>query len=413
MKRAIRTGILLSGAVLAGWLPTVAYGASAAKFDYIGSVDLRPDRGELSAGWTIQILDPSLEAVSFALSSSFGVAAVSGSGVENLTTRLISEETRRLYEITLASSKTNKPRLIQFAYGGPLSLPAINSLDARKVELTVDSGWYPYEPGLMGRLTAQVGVQIGGDWIPLVIDEVKPAGSGYRVRQNDPSFDIAMSWLEDADLTNIDGYQIYDTRTERGSNLETLKAALQDCRSVFETMIGSLPDASVLLTDRAYEAYSRGTLISLMDIENETDESLFKIVCHELSHHWTVASPGGPDDWINEGFAEYIALMAVRERFGEGVYQSYLDDFKMAVTGEDLPPIWSMTSTARTLYLVSYRAAPLALADLENRMGREAFLAFLQSALMEQVDDTPQLLDHLEQQAGVELRSDFELLLTQ
>lgn len=398
-------------------LPPVVQAEPAPMLDYIGSVELRPDRGELSAGWTILILDPSLDEIRFALSSSFGTAAVTGSDIGQISSELSEDETRRLYQITLIPSESDAPRLIRFAYGGPLQLPPINTLDMKKVELTVDGGWYPYEPELLSQLTAQVGVQIMGDWTPLVIDKVESAanedfaGSAYRVRQTEPSFDIAMSWLNSAHLTEVNNYKIYDMRTEPGTNLDMLTMALQECRGVYERMMGPLPTASILLTDRAYEAYSRGTLISLMDIENETEESLFKIVCHELSHHWSATSPGGPDDWINEGLAEYMALMAVRDRYGEAAYQSYLSEFEESLVGEELPSIWTAQITGRTPYMVSYRAAPLALAELEHEMGRDAFLAFLQTLLNEHVGETSDLLSRLEAMAGPEVREKFEARL--
>ncbi|MEL6687778.1 MAG: hypothetical protein AAFP97_09155 [Pseudomonadota bacterium] len=383
-----------------------------AALDYIGSVELRPERGELSAGWTILIHDASLDKIRFSLSSSFGTAAVKGPDILQMTSQLAPDELRRIYHITLRPSETDVPRMVRFAYGGPLQLPPINRLDARKVELTVDGGWYPYEPDMMGRLTAQVGVQILGDWTALVTETVEALGSGYRIRQTKPAFDIAMSWLRDPVITKMDRYTIYDQRTEPGTKIPELKASLKDCRATFETMIGPLPDAAVMVTDRAYEAYSRGTLISLMDIENETDESLFKIVCHELSHHWSTASPGGPDDWINEGLAEYMALMAVRDRFGETAYQAYLTEFETALLGEDVPPIWTEQSVERTPYLASYRAAPLALAELEILMGQAEFLAFLQSIFSDGVGTTPALLDRLEQMAGSEIRKAFQEQLT-
>lgn len=51
----------------------------------------------------------------------------------------------------------------------------------------------------------------------------------------------------------------------------------------------------------------------------ETEERVFHRLAHETAHLlWPLSDPDTPDDWLNEGLAEYCALQASGELFGAG-----------------------------------------------------------------------------------------------
>ena len=70
--RLMRTSLSASALALLMSLPAFGQSPPSPDLAYIGSVELRPERSELSAGWTIQILDPTLETIELALAASFG-----------------------------------------------------------------------------------------------------------------------------------------------------------------------------------------------------------------------------------------------------------------------------------------------------------------------------------------------------
>ena len=82
--RLMRTSLSASALALLMSLPAFGQSPPSPDLAYIGSVELRPERSELSAGWTIQILDPTLETIELALAASFGTALVTGSGALKL-----------------------------------------------------------------------------------------------------------------------------------------------------------------------------------------------------------------------------------------------------------------------------------------------------------------------------------------
>ena len=409
-RQIIATGLKQSALALL----LSASALASADLDYIGSVDLRPARSELSAGWTIQIFDPALTEIEFALASSFGTASVSGRDVADLQTRLQDdgEEPLRIYKITLAPAQEDgRPRRVKFAYGGPFRSLSLNAVQADHVELTGDSRWFPVAPDFDHRLSAQVGLRAPGEWTLVSAGDSEPVDTGFRLRQDRPAFDLALALLAAPETFETDGFTVYDARTEPRSGWAELEEALNGCRAFLNDLAGPagpVPEAKVLLTNRSEGAYSRGSFLSLMDIENETPEALHKLVCHELSHHWSAASPGGPEDWINEGLAEFIALMAVRDHFGEIVFTDYLDEYAQSLEDEEIPLIWATNATGRTPSIIGYRAAPLALAELEDRIGPSDFRLFLQAAFAQKPEHTTELMALLETVSGPEIRAWFE-----
>lgn len=411
-------GLMLGAA--AGLVPAQALASDTASLDYTGSVEFRPDAGALSASWTILIKDPKREEVTFALSSALGDAYIQGPDVRQVQSQLDArfEGAVRLFKVDLAPSVDGKDRLVRFSYGGPLFPEApffpINTLDPDKIELTVDSFWFPFDARFDAQLTANLGVRVEGDWSAVGVGTVEAVEGGFRVKQTKPSLDIAFSLLSRSQTVQADNYVIHDARTEPGTKMTELSKALDDCTRYLNDLAGPagpLPQASIIVTDRAEGGYSRGTLIALTDIEGEGEEYLQQFICHELAHYWSYANAGGPENWINEGVADYLANMAIRDAMGETVFADRMARYAERLEGRDLPPIWTPDATERPPYLIMYRAAPLALQALETRMGREAFAMFMRDVMLKKIRSTPELLTLLEANSDPETRIWFEARL--
>jgi hypothetical protein len=398
-----------------------AFGADA-PLHYIGSVEFKPDAGALGAGWTIVVKEPGLDSIEFALNSAFGTALVSGPGVAGITTTLDPrfEGAVRLYSIDLTPSEAGSDRVVKFAYGGPLfpekpPLP-INTLNPNKIELTVDSFWFPFDARFDTDLTANLNVRIEGDWSAVGVGTVDQTTKGYRFTQADPVLDIAFSLLSNSVKVIAPGYVIHDARTEPGAKMIELTAALEGCTTYLNALsgpAGPLPQASIIVTDRPEGGYSRGTLIALTDIENEDEEALRQFICHELAHYWSKANAGGPENWINEGIADYLANMAVRAAMGDDVFDARMARYAEQLDGKSLPPIWTAELTERPPYLIMYRAAPIALRELEGKMGQDMFAMLMQRVMAERVKTTPSLLALLEETSGEAMKDWFETRLAE
>lgn len=397
-----------------------AFGADSRPLHYIGSVELNPAAGALGAGWTVVVKEPDLNTIEFVLNSAFGTAIVSGPGVQGLTTTLDPQfdGAVRLYSIDLTPSVNGSDRVVKFAYGGPLfpqepSL-AINTLNPNKIELTVDSFWFPFDARFETDLTANLNVRINGHWSAVGVGTVERTTQGYHFAQETPVLDIAFSLLSNSIKVMADGYVIHDARTYPGAKMTELSAVLEGCTTYLNQLsgpAGPLPQASIIVTDRPEGGYSRGTLIALTDIENEDEEALRQFICHELAHYWSKANAGGPENWINEGVADYLANMAVRDAMGDAVFDARMARYEEQLAGKSLPPIWSPDLTERPPYLIMYRAAPVALQALEQRMGEAAFAGLMQRVMMDRIRTTPDILALVEALTDTETRDWFEARL--
>lgn len=154
--------------------------------------------------------------------------------------------------------------------------------------------------------------------------------------------------------------------------------------------------------------YVRPGLMVLSEI-SETDycqkeQSYFHWFAHEIAHLWWYRAPAGCwEDWLNESFAEYAALMAMRDFYGADVFESILA--KKRGKAANTPGIMGLDRNNEAAYQVLYHKGPLILYELETRMEHRregSFTSFLQAASKDQIVSTAQLLDLLTDMAGRE-----------
>jgi len=119
------------------------------------------------------------------------------------------------------------------------------------------------------------------------------------------------------------------------------------------------------------------------------------------------------ENWLNESFADYVAIMGMRDALGETVFEERLARYQRQIdnASSDLPPVWTPGLTARPPYLVAYRKGPLALSRAEALIGREAFARFIQAFMQARVSTTPHMLDVFEAVGGADARARFEAIL--
>lgn len=408
----LKTTLVTAAAVLVG-SSAIAQDAS---FHYDGQMQIRPDTGELGLDWVISVHETDLETVRFGLNAALGDAAINGPHVLSVSHERVEgfAGVMQIYTVTLEPGED--VRDISIRYAGPLFPEApdnpINTLDPHKVELTVDSFWMPFDMRFSSLITADLDIEIEGDWQGVTMQSITRTEDGFRIDQGTPALDLAFTLMSRFTREAGDGYQIYDTReASAGADLGPLVGALEFCTGYLNALAGSagpLPQASITVNDRTEGGYSRRTLIALTDIAQSSPESLTQFICHELAHYWSYGNAMTVENWLNESFADQIANTGLRARYGDEAYRQRMRGYAERVaSGDPLPPVWTPQAEARPAYLVAYRKGPLALAALEDEIGRDLFARFLRQLMTEQVSTTPRMLDVLEAVAGVEARDWF------
>jgi len=398
-----------------------AQSPQGAAFHYDGRMEVRPQSGEIAVDWQITAHEDDLDSVTFMLSPAVGVPVIDGADVVSVEASSLDGFSGpiALYTVALAPAG-DTPRRIHVAYAGEL-LPEplqheINTVDPHKVELTVDSFWMPFDQRFSSLVTAEIDIAIEGEWAGVATQEIMPVEGGFHLVQSRPSLDISFTLMADYRLTEADGYRIYDLRPGSEADLTALVGALDHCTGYLNTLAasaGPLPQAQITVTRRDAGGYSRGTLIALTDIAGSDPENLIQFICHELSHYWSYGNAMTVENWLNESFADYTAILGMRDRYGEEVFQARLQRYRDQIGEDVLPAIWTPGTTERPPYLVAYRKGPLALARLEAHVGRDRFADFIQACMMAQVRTTPDMLAQLESVAGAEARHWFEAVLAE
>jgi hypothetical protein len=116
-----------------------------------------------------------------------------------------------------------------------------------------------------------------------------------------------------------------------------------------------------------------------------------RYLAHEISHlWWRGARTTDWEDWLNESFAEMSALMILRDRFGEQEFEDRLAQYRTA--SADAPAVRGLDRDEDVAYTVLYRKGPVLLAELEQSIGREAFLRFLRARVADQANTTEECL---------------------
>jgi aminopeptidase N len=122
------------------------------------------------------------------------------------------------------------------------------------------------------------------------------------------------------------------------------------------------------------------------------------------------------EDWLNEGFAEYSALLVIKEMFGDQALRKWIEGKKIAI--KDTPPIWgfdrnNMNAAGGPDIIEAnlYSKGPVLLQLLSERIGDEKFRALCKKMIKSSTSSTVDFLTLLENIQGNEVRSWFEDLL--
>jgi aminopeptidase N len=162
-----------------------------------------------------------------------------------------------------------------------------------------------------------------------------------------------------------------------------------------------LPHVKIVLAPRNGPGYARTNYIVITDVAKLPPDALSRFLCHELAHFWSSgAIASGPENWLNEAFAEFVALRYVRSVHGQEAFDRIMNQFR--TISEKQPAVWTPTGTARPSGMVAYRKAPYLLHRLEERLGTEVMDRILARRMSERVTTTRTLLTLVAEVAGRE-----------
>ena len=139
----------------------------------------------------------------------------------------------------------------------------------------------------------------------------------------------------------------------------------------------------------------------------------FRDNSHEMAHFWwIIADPTTPDDWINEGLAEFTAFRLTEERFGEGFAAARLAEYRQnASRNKTASAIAETTGDSPDREINRYDKAALMFIEAQHRFGEAALDRVLKAIYARFVGTgkatTTAFLQEVENQMGKEAAAYF------
>lgn len=259
----------------------------------------------------------------------------------------------------------------------------VNRISPAWAELGLYTPWFPLAVDLR-KFTYVARVEVAGDYDVSGSGEITRTGSGWELRSRVPDLDCVI--LAAPVLHRLAGHvaEVVYAEAEHASTAET---ALADCEWLwrfFNAWLGAPADGHapcLIIAPRSRGGgYARRGLVVVTPASLANQGQGLRYLGHEMAHLWWHAADTTTwEDWLNESFAEYCAVVAVRERLGDAAAAALLAAKRDAVA-TSLPPIRGLARTDRSAHSVLYDKGSLLLTDLAALVGSEKMTAILRAA---------------------------------
>jgi hypothetical protein len=315
----------------------------------------------------------------------------------------------------------NEKLLLKLKYSGPLkdltSKWKTNRVTRQWTELGLYSAWFPVNPDY-GEFTYSVSVKVPDEQKVIGLGKVGRTTGGWLLVEKEKVDDIVViasprlkrSLFKQGELS-ITLHYVELNQVFKDYLRENVLWLLSNFQSWFGGASTRRITIVVLPKLRVKEGggYARTGFVVLPPEENPDEES-FRYIAHEIAHLWWMHAPSASwEDWLNESFAEYSALMALRKRFGGETFHKFLGRKSQKI--EDLPPILGLRRDDEKAFKVLYDKGPVILRKLESRVGKKAFIRILRESSTRKVRLTSEFMHILSNASSPKDTHWFEELL--
>jgi len=381
--------------------------------------------------------EPLPDTLHFCLHRQFTLLEVTGKGIHDFTfdkeappVSVFMREARPLTITLDKDTDRNGPLDIVFEYEGTITEWPENSANVVTedwVELAMYLPWFP-SGSICRYFTYEIEAECDSAYQLRSYGNYTKKNGTWRFERTVPDFDINL--VASKSLRTMEresgGYLVFfhyeslqDTTaaslsSDLGGILDSYATwFVQDKKGGIFTVIQSPRDKG--------GDYARKGLIVLSGLTDEKHaaqpELFVRNLGHETAHFWWHMAPTNSwEDWLNEGFAEYSALLVIRDMFGTEAYNKWIAEKHEAA--QHVPPIWGFdrnnmeaSEGPDVIEVNLYSKGPLLLHQLSGRIGGEAFKLLCKEMVRTSVSSTDSFLSLLEKHHGSETRAWFEGLL--
>lgn len=381
--------------------------ASPSTPTYDGRVSISPSTRSINAEWLISFRrTPAMtDSVALLLNRSLQITRLSGRGVTGFTESV--EGDRKRITVRLAPTTPDASATVNISYEGvpTFGTDTINGISDSWMELGLDSFWHPVFADFSKSVIARVALNIPSGWDVVTSGSVDRASTATNITSTVSLIDIPLVAAPRLEHSDGDRVSVYHAPGERAELVAKTLATTQQCTRYlderYSTRERAMPPVKMVIAPRGGPGYARKNYIVITRVADTATVALTRFICHELAHFWSSgAISSGPENWLNEGFAEFISARYVKTTLGDSAYASILTQWQNRAKGQ--PAIWTPESTRRPMPGTSYGKAPYLLHRLEERIGTPAMDRLLVRYMRESTASTPALVHLVTAIAGAE-----------
>jgi len=371
---------------------------------YDGTIRIDAEKHMLKANFTITFNTlPEDDSMKFFLHRSSKNLQLK-SGNKKIATTITNEEfVEKDHAITFDRSKIKNLKL-EVAYTLNLDSLSNNGFRFNKnwIELNLYTAWYPINT-TYGRFPYTVKATIDTGYRLFGSGVVTNRRKTWKINQTIPSIDISTIFHKGLKEETIGKIKFYHYNINEEA-VATIKNNTERHYSYINNWLGVTGSTKLFLAVSNLKhttSYARKNFISL-SVAKKYSEPYDKILAHELGHlWWNKASVTNWEEWLNESFAEYTAIIAQRNLFGEENFNKNISRLKKRT--EKLASPYQLDKGVKNYQnSVTYKGAYY-LYELENKIGREAMATLMKTIHEAKIMTTRDLLNLVDKELGKDI----------
>lgn len=294
--------------------------------------------------------------------------------------------------------------------------------DEEFLELGLDDFWFPMHPTFNRFLFRyRANVSVDDPAFQLIANGRVAGGNGHWLvesRDADFDIDIVLGRGLTVAVNDRDGYEVRVVSRNLPDSVPAilLEDITRDLEFYNRTFGATSPQRRVTAVIRPYapiEGKGGYFRAGYFIIDHTMEPSrYFLTVAHELAHRWWIKADQ-QNAWLNESFAEYSAMLALRRVRGKAAFDTLLMEKRR--NSANLPPIYGFDRTTNRAQAprVMYVKGPVKLAELERMLGEPRFMDLLSRAVSENIVTTDELVNLVSRVASPQVAAEFLTQLKQ
>ena len=308
--------------------------------------------------------------------------------------------------ITIASSDLIAGNVIDFKY--TLDIPKIDYFITKGssegitkqngFETGMYSAWLPTELS-NGNFNYSINIHVPNGYRAIGNGNITSLGSNiWHIKSNSKQFDVPVIV---SDIIENEIYELGEINVvvshfgKAKSDVSKLAKDIKSILTLFNQRFGPLMKKGTMrfaFVPRKGVSYSRDGFAVINDTGFEIDK--FQTIAHEIGHFWfSGADSSSWEDWLNESYAEYGALMAIQQKYGASEFIKKTQEFADVSAGS--PPIFEVNRKSDISGLVLYRKGPVILEETRKKIGNKKFNLLIKSVINLELKTTKKLLESL------------------